>query len=85
MDYRQTYAFCDFMIGYRNLGGTDDDPVTTPYSPELYAFIISRLGELMPRPEVLCRPSTTFDKKRTLAFIGLLRELADDIEKAAIG
>lgn len=90
MDDTQLMAFCDYMIGERSLGGTPEDPIGTPYSPELRAFIVGRLG--MDTPDsgysmifATRYPNAKHSKKddyirQTKAFAAMLREVADILD-----
>lgn len=88
MDDAQLMAFCDYMIGGRVVGGNADEPTETPHSPELRAFIVARLGALIPdsgyravigvlQQSRLRNPHYECQSK---AFAALLREVADGID-----
>jgi hypothetical protein len=85
MDRAQLVAFCDYMIGDRVVGGTDPgDPVGTPYSPELRAFIVARLGDDTPGSGYAIVPQAGRDRgalwtRQATALAALLREVADGL------
>ena len=86
MDRSQLIAFCDYMTGDRVVGGQDaGDPVGTPHSPELRAFIVARLGDLTPGSSyhlVTMRTNTNrpYVAPEAKALAALLREVADGID-----
>ena len=85
MDQAQLIAFCDYAIGDRVVGGHDaSDPVGTPHSPELRAFVVGKIGALTNSGYQL---ATLRDTKawphiteQANAFAALLREVADGID-----
>jgi hypothetical protein len=66
------------------LGGADPgDPVSTPYAPELRAFVLARLGDDTPRGGWTItggRKGNPHYTKHAKAFAALLREVADGID-----
>jgi hypothetical protein len=85
MDMQQLMTVIDYMVGGRSVGGTVDEPLETPHSPELRAFIVGRLGELTPAygsqvvmfSKYRVNPETI---KKSKAFAAFLREIADGID-----
>lgn len=84
MDKIQIAAFIDYAIGWRTLGGADaGDPVATPHSPELRAFVVARLGEDTPHYASWLINRRSVDAaaaRQAKAFSALLREVADGID-----
>ena len=86
MDRTQLFAFLDYMIGDRILGGCSGEEVGTPHSPELRAFITARLGDqtpsfahhLLPYRGLRFRSENQAVAAKALA--ALLREVADAID-----
>lgn len=89
MDRTQLVAFCDYLIGDRIVGGNDPgDPVGTPYSPELRAFILGRLGDATPVAgyAIVPHPGRGRGEVWTAqadALAALLREVADGLAAPA--
>jgi hypothetical protein len=93
MDRTQLVAFVDYMIGERNVGGeVDGDPVGAPYSPELRAFILGRLGDNMPVGAYYIFPApppSNYKRredwvKQADALAALLREVADGLAPVVV-
>jgi hypothetical protein len=85
MDQNQLIAFCDYAIGDRIVGGNDPgDPVGTPHSPEVRAFVIARIGAIgnSGYQLVTLRTNKAYPHvaEQARAFAALLREVADGID-----
>lgn len=86
LDRSQLIAFCDYMIGDRVVGGSDPgDPVGTPYSPELRAFVVARLGDDTPGAGYTLVPHAGSNRnqrwaRQANALAALLREVADGLD-----
>lgn len=85
MDKTQITAFLDYMIGERNVGGSPEDPLSTPHSPELRAFITARLGDHTPTSGYYLVPGKSGEwygkgKEHAAALASLLREVSDAID-----
>lgn len=86
MDRVQLIAFCDYMIGQRVVGGNDPgDPLTTPHSPELLAFITARLGDNTPSAGYTIVPFPGRRQqedwaRQAVSLASLLREVANGLD-----
>lgn len=86
MDKTQLKAFYDYMIGGRPVGGAADEPVETPHSPELRAFVIGRVGDAVPPYAHFLIPANRGSAQhaewapKSKAIANLLREVADGID-----
>lgn len=87
MDNTQLAAIIDYMIGGRTVGGTADEPIETPYSPELRAFVVARLGDDTPDSGyriLYGRARNELYARQARAFAALLREVADGFDPPAV-
>jgi hypothetical protein len=91
LDPSKVATFLDYMIGERIVGGTFEEPVGTPHSPELRAFISALLGENTPSVGNFLLSTTRHKnhhrdkiRKQAIALAGLLREVADAIDPSRL-
>lgn len=79
MDSTQASHLVDYMVGERLLNAdANGNEFTAPFSPELKAFIIARLGDDIPLSGY---DAFTRHQKKGRALVAFLREAADAIER----
>lgn len=87
MDKTQLKAFLAPLLDERAIGVSGDDEVTAPICAEIRAFLVGRLGDLLPTySDYAINPRGGYDpeltRRRAAALAALLREVADGIDPA---
>lgn len=68
--------FLKYIFGQRSLGSAGDEEISTPYSPELAAYLEGRLGRIPQR----WWSHPAHEKPVRDVLTAFLRQMADEIE-----
>ena len=80
LDGTQVVAFIEYMTGFRCIAVNPEngEEFGPPYSPELRAFLVARMGDDMP---VGGRSTVMRHQSNGRALVQFLRQAADSIEQ----
>ena len=80
LDVTQVVAFIEYMTGFRCIAVNPEngEEFGPPYSPELRAFLVARMGRDVPFSG---RYAVTREQSKGRALVQFLRQAADSIEQ----